>query len=106
MLSSPIPARPERIAIGGETAWIWSTERGWKILQGPYRVGVENWIRNGQDWHSFEFENVSPRQGGQMFGGSSGCAGHLDKAVFMKIAERIVQDLRKQDAPPIPPAPA
>jgi len=103
VLRSPIPTHAERIAIGGETAWIWKTESGWRVLQGPYQVAVENWNRQGEDWHSFDFDNASPRGGGVAFGGGTGAAGHLDRSAFIDVAQRIIQDLRNRDAPPFPP---
>ncbi|MDR3692453.1 MAG: hypothetical protein P4L46_23935 [Fimbriimonas sp.] len=101
---STIPTHAERTIVNGEPAWVWTINAGWTVLQGPYLVSVENWRReSGQDWHSFRYDNVSPRTGGPIFGGFEGNEGHIDRSTFLEIAAKVIQDLRTKDAPPTPP---
>ena len=99
-MRSPIPTHAERIVLDGETAWVWSTELGWSVLQWPYRVDLENVERAGQLWHTVDWSNDSPRQGGFEGGLARNEQGHLDRQAFEPVAERIIRALHRRDSPP------
>lgn len=111
-MKSPIPPNAERIQIGGETAWLWETRSdwrdpkgfGWSVLQGPYRVDLENIERDGRRWHTIDWSNRVPPKEGFEGGLERYEPGHLDRARFLEVAETIVAVLRRRDAPPSPPS--
>lgn len=109
-----MPPNSERIVIGGETAWIWETQChrpplhcvGWSVLQGPYRIDLENVEKEGQTSHTIDWTNRVPRNAEFEGGLARRGPGHLDRATFLEEAERIILTLRRKDAPPSPPKPA
>lgn len=96
----PFPPHAEKVTLGGEGSWLWRSQHGWNVLQGPYQVDVENVERNGQRWHTIDWTNRTPRNGDFEGGLAEDMIGHLDRAEFLQKAEAIVESLRRRDAPP------
>jgi len=94
----------ERVTIGGETAWLFSNEAGWKVRQGPYEVYVTYAERNGVKSYALDWFNHSPRRGDFEGGLIRFGTEPMEKAQFLEEAERVMAVLRRRDAPPTPPA--
>jgi hypothetical protein len=96
-------ASAERISLCGETAWIWKTRDGWNVLQGPYQVDLENVEQDGHIWHMIDWLNHVPRSGDHESGLAKHEPGHLGRDRFLELAETILSELRRANAPPTPP---
>ena len=76
---------------------------GWSVLQGPYQIDLENVESNGQEWHTIDWSNRVPRKSTFEGGLARKEVGHMERLPFLKIAEDVLDALRRKDAPPTPP---
>jgi hypothetical protein len=101
----PMPAHADRITLCGETAWIWSTELGWSVLQGTYQIDLENCQCERKDWHTIDWSKRSLSRDvfeGGLFRNESG---HLENDEFVILAAELVAALRRKDQRELPDLP-